>query len=498
MKCRQPNYLNKHNIRPTAGHKQIRAYSGDGGYISRPAMAAASVSSSTPSSSSSSSSKTGNTTTTTTTTTSTEQNSKLDPAVLFGKPLSSALTNGSTAKQYGKKNIVGSGKIRKSTVINTNKQSSASKSTNTTTLTTTSIEDFEEHRAKLKVVLDQMLGKFSAPVRYAIAYGSGVYKQAGYDNEGSLGNGKEKPMIDLIFGVSHPEHWHALNMQQHPDHYSGLTRFGSGAVAFVGEKLGAGVYYNTDVEIEGMRVKYGVTSVRNLTGDLLNWETLYLAGRMHKPTLVIRDDPFVRVCGQVNLANAIRVALLMLPKNFTEQELFTTVAGISYTGDARMKVGGENPNKVDNIVSGQLPIMKKFYSSIIEGLHNLEYISDDILQQDISPKARAAMFRKLPKSIYENLVIQYRRAGGYVPVGQVGQSESQVEVEMTEAIVKDDRIKEFTHSALKSIISTPAITQSIKGVLTAGFSKSYQYAMAKRQKALKATTTTTTQSGSSR
>ncbi|KAJ1673911.1 Mitochondrial translocator assembly and maintenance protein 41 [Spiromyces aspiralis] len=338
------------------------------------------------------------------------------------------------------------------------------------------LESSDKHREYLKKILKDMLRQFSAPVRYAIAYGSGAYKQAGYAKDA-------KPMIDLILGVSHPEHWHALNIQQHRDHYSGLASLGSGAVAFVEEKLGAGVYFNTHLEIGGLRVKYGVTSVKNLSEDLLNWKTLYLAGRMQKPTLVVRDDPFIRVCGQVNLANAVRVALLMLPKNFTETELFTTIAGISYTGDARMMVGGENPNKVQNIVAGQLPILRQSYASIIEGLPNLEYIANDVLQQDMTPEARAAMFRKLPRSMYESLVMQYRRSGGQVPVGQIGQSESQAEVEMTEAIVKDERIPQFTHKALESIISRPALTQSLKGILTAGVIKSYHYVMEKRRKA---------------
>lgn len=30
-------------------------------------------------------------------------------------------------------------------------------------------------------------------------------------------------------------------------------------------------------------VKYGVVSCKTLRDDLLNWKTLYLSGRMHKP-----------------------------------------------------------------------------------------------------------------------------------------------------------------------------------------------------------------------
>ena len=36
-----------------------------------------------------------------------------------------------------------------------------------------------------------------------------------------------------------------------------------------------------------------------------------------------------------NLASALTTALLLLPVTFTEEELFLTIAGLSYTGDFR-------------------------------------------------------------------------------------------------------------------------------------------------------------------
>lgn len=67
--------------------------------------------------------------------------------------------------------------------------------------------------------------------------------------------------------------------------------------------------------------------------DLLNWETLYLAGRMHKPVKILKDDARVRLAQQVNLASALRTALLLLPKDFTEEELYLTISSISYKGN---------------------------------------------------------------------------------------------------------------------------------------------------------------------
>ena len=36
-----------------------------------------------------------------------------------------------------------------------------------------------------------------------------------------------------------------------------------------------------------------------------------------------------------NLVSALTTALLLLPASFTEEELFLTIAGLSYTGDFR-------------------------------------------------------------------------------------------------------------------------------------------------------------------
>ena len=64
---------------------------------------------------------------------------------------------------------------------------------------------------------------------------------------------QDKPLLDFVFAVSHPSHWHAVNMQQHPHHYSVPMRMlGSDAVAWMQEKgLGAGVWFNVEVEVNG-------------------------------------------------------------------------------------------------------------------------------------------------------------------------------------------------------------------------------------------------------
>ncbi|PVZ98877.1 hypothetical protein BB558_005092 [Smittium angustum] len=326
-----------------------------------------------------------------------------------------------------------------------------------------------------KDLYSQILRNFNAPIKYAYAYGSGVFKQANYSSSGS--------MVDMIFGVSHPEHWHSINIQQNPHHYSSLKLLGAGAVNFVQNKIGTGVYFNPYVEINGVKIKYGVASIDSLTNDLLTWKTLYLAGRMHKPTLVLQDDKFVRLCSQVNLASALRVALLMLPKNFTEHELFSKIVGISYIGDLRMQLGGENPKKIDNIVDAQIDMLRELYSSSIEGMSNMQYIGMNFLQQNMDTKVRATLFNKVPQRVYNQVKYQYNRSPKSLVNTANINSANLENMKLSEMIVSDQYLSEMTKSAIESIVKWPSFTQSVKGIVTAGFLNSYRYASEKRAKA---------------
>lgn len=147
-------------------------------------------------------------------------------------------------------------------------------------------------------------------------------------------------------------------------------------------------------------IKYGVTTVDNLCSDLLNWRTLYLAGRMHKPLRIIKDDARVRLTQQVNLTSAIRAALLTLPEEFSEIELFERIAGISYTGDPRMMLPAENRGKVGNIVRKQSPQFKELYHRLVVGLPGVHWpVQLTTIKQDVSPLARSAHLKKLPSNL---------------------------------------------------------------------------------------------------
>ncbi|KAJ3087870.1 Mitochondrial translocator assembly and maintenance protein 41, partial [Quaeritorhiza haematococci] len=187
------------------------------------------------------------------------------------------------------------------------------------------------------------------------------------------------PMIDLVFGVTHPAHWHSLNIRRNPSDYSSFTKFGSGAVTYLQENFGGQIYYNPYVEVDGMVIKYGVVSIDHLLDDLKDWKTFYLAGRMQKPIKVLRDDARVHLANQTNLYNAVRTSLLLLPSEFTEEELFLCIAALSYKGDIRT-LFVENPYKVNNIVYSQMDRFREIYRPILEDLPNVAYVRDSTLQ----------------------------------------------------------------------------------------------------------------------
>ena len=108
-----------------------------------------------------------------------------------------------------------------------------------------------------RAMLESIVARFEAPIRYAFAYGSGVFEQDGYGpSEASSSRGKpeaktaaaskegKRPMVDFMFAVTHPAHFHSINMQQFPGHYPLHSRlFGSSYVSKI-QQFGPGVWFN--------------------------------------------------------------------------------------------------------------------------------------------------------------------------------------------------------------------------------------------------------------
>lgn len=372
---------------------------------------------------------------------------------------------------------------------------------------------------EFKEALRQVLWQFRAPIRYAFAYGSGVFPQS--KSEGRVPTEAEikaihpkaplsvqraqdgtPKMIDFIFGVTFTQHWHSLNLNQHRDHYSALGSLGSGAVSFVQDRWGAGMYFNTYVVVNGILIKYGVVNLDTLCRDLSEWDTLYLAGRLHKPVKILRDDARVRLANQMNLLSALRTALLMLPPNFTEQELYSTIAGISYLGDPRMAFPTENPRKVSNIVTNNMSNFRRLYAPLIETLPNVEFDDPNTrthdwltnpevnfnLRQDMDPVKRGNMVRRLPKAFRSRLYFKYQSKFGipqleFNKMMDESKNEDSTSFKRQQGggferrIAQDEpeQLRTYVRQVIKQTINWPSTTQSLKGLLTAGFRRTFRY-----------------------
>ncbi|EON68576.1 hypothetical protein W97_07834 [Coniosporium apollinis CBS 100218] len=378
---------------------------------------------------------------------------------------------------------------------------------------------------EFKESLRQILWQFRAPIKYAFAYGSGVFPQSDatatsaalsphpHPPEAVLkwqkGGGK---MIDFIFGVTYTQHWHSLNLTQHRDHYSFLGSLGSGLVSAVQDRFGAGVYFNPYITVNGTLIKYGVVNLDTLYRDLSEWDTLYLAGRLQKPVKILRDEPRIRMANQINLISAVRTALLMLPETFTEKQLFSAIAGLSYTGDPRMSFKSEDPKKVSNIVNHQLVNFRQLYDPFIEDLPNVSHndprvqrskdweadtsLQDIKIAQDMDPVKRGNMVRRLPKAFRQKLYALYQRKFAmpqreFDKIVEGSQDEDATSFKKRQGTEFDRRIagepdlREMVTRAINQTVKWPSTSQSLKGLVTAGPSRTVRYLREKAEKGRK-------------
>ncbi|XP_012217913.1 phosphatidate cytidylyltransferase, mitochondrial [Linepithema humile] len=316
--------------------------------------------------------------------------------------------------------------------------------------------------------LKHLIKEFPRNMKFCFAYGSGAFKQVNND-----GNN----MLDLIFVVRNANKWHAENLANNPKHYAQPMRFlGPKVITSLQEESGANIYYNTLVKTsQNQFIKYGVISEISLVEDLLDWNNLYLAGRLHKPVKVLvepDENSQLRTALVQNLHSAVHAALLLLPEHFTEIDFFKKITGLSYHGDFRM-IFGENKDKVSNIVLPQLQNFKQLYEPILKHFDNYVDIprSDHMVvtcRQDTSPATRIHHLNHLPRTPQVKLV----RAWSQGP-------RSKDTEDCLRAIAHDPECCEILEQCLKEIVLRSSVTQSLKGLITAGLVKSVKYSSAK-------------------
>lgn len=225
-------------------------------------------------------------------------------------------------------------------------------------------EDFKESSEEKHNQLNNQLNECETssllsdfpPVAHAFAYGSAVFARQNYTPSEAAA-----AMTDLVFAVRDPRAWHEHNLRLHRHHYSSLGWLGPRAVATVQEGFGARVYYNAMVAWRGRTIKYGVVSIDALVDDLTCWSSLYLAGRMHKPVQTLSADSEVEAAARTNLRSAVGAALLMLPADFDEARLLTTLCSLSYSGDPRQAL--VEATKPRDIAASLAPELRAMYAA---------------------------------------------------------------------------------------------------------------------------------------
>ncbi|KAK0180196.1 hypothetical protein PV327_005865 [Microctonus hyperodae] len=326
------------------------------------------------------------------------------------------------------------------------------------------------------LALKNILQDFPRSIKFCFAYGSGAFKQMKSD--------PMKNMLDLIFVVRNSGYWHTENLTRNSCHYALPLRYlGPNIVTKVQENWGANIYYNTLIKTTNNRlIKYGVISEKCLVEDLLDWNTLYLAGRLHKPIQVIvepaESSPIQMALNQ-NLKSAVHAALLLLPENFTEIDFFKVITGLSYHGDFRM-IFGEDKSKIVNIVMPQMDNFRELYSPILKHFEPFVDIPKNqpadmtICHQDGSPSAKIHHLNQLPRTPQVKLVRKWSQ----------GPRSKDME-DCLRAIAHDPDCSEILQQVLCDIVWRSSITQSLKGIITAGFMKSIKYSSAKIIKMMK-------------
>ncbi len=260
----------------------------------------------------------------------------------------------------------------------------------------------------------------------AFGYGSGVFKQLGYDS-------KEKPQIDLILIVNDMKLWHKENIKRNPKDYSFIGRN-----FFLNSSLDeikgiTGITYQSNIEYKGHLFKYGIIEYGDFVRHMQTWDSFYVPGRFQKPILTIKSNNFIDELILQNRRNACKVGLLCL-NNKDLKDLYLTICNLSYSGDTRMKVA-ENPKKVNNIVGASYDKFNEMYNFNDLYQKNGEQIEYEI---DID---------ELPSSL--------------------------------EKYIKDDKTKEKVMEYLSDLNRKESSLQTMKGIKTNGIVKSLRYGLAK-------------------
>ncbi|XP_058800412.1 phosphatidate cytidylyltransferase, mitochondrial-like [Phymastichus coffea] len=139
---------------------------------------------------------------------------------------------------------------------------------------------------------------------------------------------------------------------------------------------------------------------------------------------------------------------------------------------------GEDKEKINNIVLPQLKYFRELYAPILKHFDKYVEMSNEdgneTCQQDLSPESRIHHLNQLPRTPQVKLVRSWSQG-----------PRSKDTEDCLRAIAYDPDSSEILDQCLRDIVWKSSVTQSLKGIITAGLGKSVKYSAAKIMKMMK-------------
>ena len=305
--------------------------------------------------------------------------------------------------------------------------------------------------------IELLCNHIKTPFVTAFAYGSGVFKQQ--SKVSIVGN----KMIDYLVVVEDEKlmEWHESNFKANPGDYPFFGRLALSKSKLFDEA----VYYVPNITVSGdKKIKYGVLGWETLIRDLFTWDTMFLAGRLQKPTIrsdIEGDKRNVLNCAmEYNLDSALRTSLLLNPRYSNDfNRILKGIISLSYTNDPRL-ILAESPQKVDNILKGQFKELEAIYLERYEKIKSTELMGGSLGD----PIYRMNLICNLPLNLKTELLIE---------------SPSLWHVALND---ENNEIKYLISSAIGRIVRRSAWKQMILGSISTPFNEAINYALNKVKK----------------
>ncbi|KAK4529647.1 hypothetical protein CCYA_CCYA02G0504 [Cyanidiococcus yangmingshanensis] len=348
------------------------------------------------------------------------------------------------------------------------------------------------------------------PVKLVLAYGSGVFPQLALDRLVT------QHTRDYIVIVDNPIEWLLQAVERHPDHFPWWLRSlrRPELVAWL-QRFGAGMFFIPPMPLAtpaAGSIKYGVIAEEVLLEDVKQWLYFYAAGRLQKPVEAVLLSNMNQAEAQAcalrvhqanrthNLLQAMRLSVLLCagadmgPRMVPVLTLLERIVGLSYTSDIRMHSGLENPNKVRNILRANTDRFLGMYAAALTQLQH-----DGLFERiDVRPVAassteslqwRADDLLDLSALFRSDVHGQRRRYHLLAPLLQLPlfkgiQHESELRrlpysypqvAKRFQGPVVVEFFAEALGALLRRRVLRSSVSQAVKGLITAGPTRSLQY-----------------------